>query len=231
MLIDACCDIPDHKPTRDELRARLTMLSDDRFTLVLKRALDNPDVPLERCAGGRCYRFYGSEARSENGLYNTIRHKIEVGWGRKQGMRFVETFDTSRAGRRGYGSWSHPDLVVAAHPRRRATADSVKLLHSFEIERMGCFTIESVYQAHAQGFGADYSWVAAHVGTELTDEVRIRRAAKHLGIGLIEIRNPANLGTWATLPAARRKPTLAERAEFLGVAMGQPDFDMIPPTI
>lgn len=89
------------------------------------------------------------------------------------------------------------------------------MTHTFEIERAGAFDLCSIYQAHAQGRGADFSWVAFHDLGDLADRDRIMKTATELGIGLVAFTKPNNLQTWTTLiEAHRREPTPTERALF-----------------
>ena len=117
----------------------------------------------------------------------------------------------------------HPDLVISEQRRRRSAGDPLNIVvHTFEIERAGAFNVCSVYQAHAQGRGADYSWVAFHDIGKLGGRDRIYATAKELGIGLIGFTNPNNLSTWKTVDARKRTPTTTERDQFADCVMPQP---------
>lgn len=69
-------------------------------------------------------------------------------------------YATARPNQRSGRRWVAPDLVMACHPGRKSRPDVPKLLHTFEVETASGFGIESVYQAHAHGRGADFSWGA-----------------------------------------------------------------------
>lgn len=226
MLLDACSDVPHHRPTRDDLRDRLPNLTDVQFEATLQATLDDPHSGLEVGPGGRYFRYYGSEGTGAVGqiaIYAVVRSKLEQGWGPRRGMRHVETFDTSRSGRRDGSIWVHPDVVLREQRRRRTAGDPPNIVvHTFEIEHAGAFDIGSVYQAHAQGRGADYSWVAFHDIGRLAgrdagaqrERARVVATATELGIGLVAFKKPNNLETWTTIDAMRRRPTPEERALF-----------------
>lgn len=79
MLFDACCAVPDHRPTRDELRALLPQLTDDQFIATLQKALDDPEFPLEGAPGGRYYGTEGTGSVGRVGLYGVVATKLEQG--------------------------------------------------------------------------------------------------------------------------------------------------------
>ena len=62
------------------------------------------------------------------------------------------------------------------------------------------FTIKSIYQAHAQGRGANYCWVIGAFTPGITDHERDRVlwTAKELGVGVVEFERPGAYGTWRT---------------------------------
>lgn len=226
MLFDACCEVPDHRPTRDELRALLPKVSEVQFLATLQRALEDPDFPLDGAPGGRYYRFYGTEGTGSVGrvgLYSVVATKLKQGWGPRRGMRHIEVFDTARSGRRDGAIWVQPDLVLQEQRRRARADDPLNLVfHTFEIERSGAFDLASVYQAHAQGRGADFSWVAFHELGRLADRARIMTTASELGVGVVAFTSPNNLETWrTTIEATRRYPTADERALFHSRVMPQ----------
>ena len=91
---------------------------------------------------------------------------------------------------------------------------------AFEIEAFGRFDVASVHQAHAQGRGADFSWVAfVRPESNEVDSPIPRRAkrsvtaeetwnhivwtARDLGVGLISFTNPGSSGTWRVHEEAR----------------------------
>ena len=124
-----------------------------------------------------------------------------------------------RGGRR-KGVWTRPDCVLVYYPARRRSLDEKPTLATFEIEAPCKFDIRSVYEAHAHGFGADYSWVLffRDVDPDLPaphrDWHRIDWAAKSCGVGLISLTNPGSASTWVAERGAVRR-TDGDRTEFI----------------
>ena len=101
----------------------------------------------------------------------------------------------ARGGSRGWGTWTHPDLVVSADPRRRRSRSEPPRLHAIEVETAEGFDLKSVYQAHAQGRGANYCWVIGAFAAGVTDYEwdRALWTAKELGVGIVELRDLGRL--------------------------------------
>jgi hypothetical protein len=128
--------------------------------------------------------------------------------------------------------WAHPDLVVAADPRRRSSAGEPRRLHAIEVETKNGFDLKSVYQAHAQGRGADYVWVIGNKAPKVDppDWERIVWTASDLGVGLVTYDNPGASTTWVNhIEAAHRLPTAEQRERFIEMAIGpriRGDYDL-----
>ena len=121
---------------------------------------------------------------------------------------------------------AHPDLVFACFPRRRARANSPKELHAVEVETLEGFSIKSIYQAHAQGHGADFTWVFTFAGAiEKGDKFdRILWAAEQTGVGLVKFDKPGASTTYRKLLTARRLAANSkERLEFVTRVIGDAD--------
>ena len=173
---------------------------------------------------GGVIQHRGTE-RAANGLYSDIARIIADYWGpRALGLRNITPIHTARGGSRGEGVWTHPDLVVAADPKRRNGQSEPRRLHAIEVETKAGFDLRSVYQAHAQGRGADYSWVFGSKKPEVSpkDWERVVWTAKDLGVGLVTFAQPGSFGTWITHgEAAHQEPTPDERAQFIERAVGK----------
>lgn len=119
--------------------------------------------------------------------------------------------------------WSHPDIVVAADPRKRSSRNEQRRLHSIEVETADGFDLRSVYQAHAQGRGASYSWVFGSKQPDVTpaDWERVIWTAHELGVGVVTFESPAAYTSWTThVEADLREHEPRLREEFLEVAIG-----------
>lgn len=198
--------------------------SDKLADLVTASAGHVKRANLGRAAG---VALIGSE-RGQRGsvpLYRDVRRVLETTWARAQGWQAAKALDTALNGKADTGVWSRPDCVLAWYPARRRSPGELPTLSSYEIEAPGRFDIRSVYEAHAHGFGADYSWVvffrpdaSSVVEVPHPDWARILAAAKTCGIGLLSVTNSGNATTWRIeRPADRR--TDGEREEFVRRAL------------
>lgn len=191
----------------------------------LDGVVDKSDGHVKRTRGGarRTIALIASEKGCRGGVrvYSEVRRVLKDTWAGRQGWRPVDALDTALNGRAATGRWSRPDCVLVWYPRRRRTRDEPPRLSTFEIEGPGQFSIESVYEAHAQGFGADYSWVvfypakiAAPDGLPHRDWPRICAAAAACGVGLLRITNSGDAATWQVERAPVRR-TDGDRTEFI----------------
>jgi len=222
ILVDTLKRIDGNQASERRL-AELTGWSSDKVRRIVQAAATDRIVEIQIGRGG-VVQFRGSEVVSANGLYSDVARVVERYWGPQQlGLRNILTVETSRAGRRGQGVWSHPDLVLLADPRRRSSLDELPRTHSIEVEIKAGFDLRSVYQAHAQGRGADYSWVFGNKtpGVERSDWERIYSTAEELGVGLVTFDRAGSWTTWRHyLDARHRKPKATDREEFLDLALG-----------
>ena len=159
-------------------------------------------------------------------LYKDARRVLSKTWANSKKMQCAAALDTSLAGRAKTGTWSRPDCVLVSYPARRASLSQPPHLSTFEIEGRGSFSVESVYQAHSHGWGADYSWVLfvrsetdkSDGNSPEPDWDRIVWVAKACGVGLISCTKPNNYKTWIEhIPAKRRADN--RRKEFVEQAI------------
>jgi hypothetical protein len=205
---------------------RLTLLTgwdDSKVRRVVDKAIANPMVSVHIGRGGTV-KYRGLERASSNGLYSDVARVIKKYWGPRQlGLRSIDVIQTATGGKRGEGVWIHPDLVVAADPRRRSSRDEPRRLHAIEVETSAGFDIRSVYQAHAQGRGATYSWVFGNKlpDVDRKDWNRVLWTAEELAVGVVTFERPGVFGGWKThIMAKRREPSDADREAFLVRALG-----------
>ena len=196
----------------------------DKVRTVVDRGCADDSKPLYRGPGG-VVKFRGSESRGTVGIYADVERVIKKYWGgRDRGWRNIEVLVTARGGRRGSGSWVHPDLTVRCDPRRKRHRDDPAMLVSIEVESDGGFDIRSVYQAHSQGRGADYTWVLYQSQPYMSDAEsdRILWAAQELGVGLVEFERAGAYGTWHVRhEAEHRDPDEQDRAMFCEYVLGE----------
>ena len=223
ILADALKRMPSNQASPDRLAAAVGW-EVEKVRRVARRGDEDPTFPLWFGPGG-VIKYRGSESDFSNGLYEDIARVITSYWGERDfGLRKISTIFTARAGRRGGGIWTHPDLVIAADPARRNSRDEPRRLHAVEVETAAGFDLRSVYQAHAQGRGADYTWVFGNTtpGVTQPDWERIMWTARELGIGVVTFEKPGAYGTWTThLNAVHQSPHRAERELFIDTALGE----------
>lgn len=173
-------------------------------------------------------RYLGSErgARNDVGLYGDVGRVLTRYFAaRSLKARQPEVFDTCFGSRRGHGTWTHPDLVLAAYPQRRKRATDPKQLHAIEVETVKGFDVKSVYQAHAQARGANFAWVFTFSdGIDDTPAYeRISWAVQQLGVGLVQFKNPAAYTTYEILFRPKDlEPSEEHRTDFVTRVMNQP---------
>lgn len=222
MLVDVLSAAPNEQLSRAKIGMALGW-SIDKVDRVIQRACADSTQAISIGSGG-VIRFRGSE-RGKDGSYNDVARVIERHWGPNQGFRDISVLNTARAGRRGLGVWTHPDLVMQAFPRRKRHRDDLRDLHAIEVEIYKGFDIRSVYQAHAQGRGADFSWVFFATAPSVNPPLdRILWAAEELGIGMVEFDRAAASTTYKLhLPAVRRDHWTEEEREGFRATVGPLD--------
>jgi hypothetical protein len=200
---------------------RLTILTgwdEDKVRRVVENASTNPMINVHVGRGGTV-QYRGTERTSSNGLYSDVARVLATYWAsRELNLRNVDVIVTATGGTRGGGVWTHPDLVIAADPARRRSRNEPRRLHAVEVETNAGFDVRSVYQAHAQGRGAEYSWVFGNTlpGVAPKDWERVMWTAESLGVGVVTFDRPGSFGTWTTHRHAEHKePSSDQREAFL----------------
>lgn len=168
---------------------------------------------IHQTSGGRSLVFTDIERGGGSagvGLYNRVQRVLL-----KHGLPRVycgdpEVLGTARL-RSGDGRvWIAPDLVLRCRARG-APPGASKVLHTLEIETASGFSVRSIYQAHAQGWGGDYSWVLFKSRSghdplnDIVDGARMLDVARALGVGLVSFENENSVKTWRLHQRARRR--------------------------
>ncbi len=185
--------------------AELLNWDPDKARRIAEKAAGDPSLPIS-IAKGSVVKFRGREVGSSVGIYADVAKVLIKRFGPEEmNYRNIDVVDTSRSGTRSAGVWSHPDLVMAANPARRSSATEPRRIHAIEVETEDGFDLRSVYQAHAQGRGANYSWVfgSKQPGVEKNDWLRVVWTAKELALGSLSIAavgHPGGKPSWG-LPA------------------------------
>lgn len=218
-IIRVLKQIPFNKATVPQLIEALTpRMTEQQIVATIDRLDLDPDTGVSKVHGG--VQYFGTETGKRPGLYKEIKRGIERRWANdtKLGTSF-HAIHTSHQGRKGAGSWTHPDLVLEV--QRRSDANPRVHYHAFEIEQASGFDIQSVYQAFEQGRGADFRWVFFTGSLPAETRVpwlRIRAAAHEIGVGLVHVAKPSVPSKWKTIEKARivtAPPSAAQREDFL----------------
>lgn len=175
----------------------------EKVTRIVDAADADPAFPLHRYKGGSVL-YTGNDA---DGLYRTVIRVGKAFFEESVGLRDIEVVESSHGGTRHSGAWVHPDLVMRAFPKRRASSTDPHDLHAIEVEHATGFDLRSVYQSFEQARGADFAWVIFNLGST-TDSalMRIKQAAVETGVGLIQFEKPTVRTTWSMVAEAKRQP-------------------------
>jgi len=185
LLVDSLMEFDRQQASANKLAVALDW-DIEKVMRVVNAARSDSTRPVQVGPGG-VIQYRGSERGKETGIYQDVARVIENYWAKKIGLREPHVTVTARGGRRRGEVWSHPDLVLSALPPRRRHRDDPPDLHSIEVETYSGFDIKSVYQAHAQGRGADYRWVFFATAPKVNPPLdRIQWAAAELNIGLVQ---------------------------------------------
>ena len=233
-LIDVLRDQPLQRASVKQLAEKLEWPI-EKIQRVVDKCVANPLSQVSSGKGGSI-QFYGSEQGLESsGLYKAVQNVLHKYWARSRGLKDVRTYFTAKGGTRGAGVFVHPDLVLFADPPRKRYRDEPSQIHVFEIEHATGFDLPSIYQAHAQGRGADFTWVITSKDSPklLDNSERVDWTVENLGVGLIEFGRPGSWTTWNERhPADRRgeRPNQdrdsGDREDFLHQVLGK-DHDEI----
>ena len=132
ILVDHLRDQPRNSASPTRLSA-LTGWPADKVERAIQRGVKDPYLALHIGRGGTV-QYRGEEASAQPGIYSDVAESSRV-TGVLVNWDFVMTVAFSaRGGSRGWGTWTHPDLVVSADPRRRRSRSEPPRLHAIEVE-------------------------------------------------------------------------------------------------
>lgn len=229
LMIDELAGLDGSQATIRKL-AGLLKWDAEKVRRVAEKGSSDPTLPVF-IAKASVVKFRGSEIGSAVGIYADVAKVIINRFGpERMGYRDIDVVDSAKSGKRGSGVWTHPDLVMAAYPRRRSSADEPRRLHAIEVETADGFDLKSVYQAHAQGRGANYSWVfgSKRPGVSKGDWARVLWTANELKVGLVTFEKPHLMSTWTKhFDPVFRETTLEDRADFLKQTVSAANIELI----
>lgn len=161
-------------------------------------------------------------APTERDLYEPVATVLRGQWARDSRFRHQIVEITASQGRRNTGgTWTRPDIVVAALRIFPFLPGKFFDLITFEIKPTWAIDVTAVYEALAHRRAATQSYVWLHCqGGDQEQEVlaRIKEEAEHHGIGVIVATNPADYETWDTIAEPDRiEPDPEALNEFIAL--------------
>ena len=171
---------------------------------------------------GGVVKYMGSEKHGDSPVYSDAAHALETYWAKKHHLKTATAYVTAHTGHKGQLDWTHPDLVLRGRTQKKQSVGGWHL-HAFEVEKVGGFSMASIFQAYVQASGADFAWVLysrQDVPSEYFE--RVTWAAGQVGVGLISYGKPGSITTWREeLQARFRKPSMSDHTTFVTSAFGE----------
>lgn len=214
---------------------------DDRYWPIRDRLVDAGQLELGRGRGGSV-RLVAQTTVSEAGaqvappvpappvgfseaeLYEPVAKVLRSEWARDMRFRSHVVEVTARQGRRDTGgTWTRPDIVVAALRVFPHVPGKFFDLITFELKAVDGIDVTGVFEAlsHRRAATQAYVWLHVPSGSELDDDIarvleRIHDEARRHGVGLIVGSDPADYSSWdIQLRAARFEPDPEFLNEFI----------------
>jgi hypothetical protein len=215
--------------------------NDDQYWPIRDRLVDSGKLELGRGKGGSVSLVAPTEVPgiatspttsptttdlniAEGDLYQPIAKVLRNEWARDMRFRSHVVEVTARQGRRETGgTWTRPDIVVAALRVFPHVPGKFFDLITFEVKPLDGIDVTAVFEAlsHRRAATQAYVWLHVPAGAESKDEVgfilpRINEEARRHGIGLIVGSEPAEYSSWdVQLRAARFEPDPEFQNEFI----------------
>lgn len=211
---------------------------DDRYWAIRDRLVDSGQLQLGKGKGGSVSLVaqaippddLGQRAAqttptiseiTEADLYQPVAEVLRKDWARDMRFRSHIVEVTARAGRRDTGgTWTRPDIVVAALRVFPHVPGKFFDLITFELKSLSGINVTGVFEALSHRRAATQAYVWLHVPSDATrdDDLleRIGDEAKRHGVGLIVGENPTNYESWdIRLRATRFEPDPEFLNEFI----------------
>jgi hypothetical protein len=161
---------------------------------------------------------------TEADLYEPVAKVLRNEWARDRRFRSHVVEVTARQGRRDTGgTWTRPDIVVAALRVFPHVPGKFFDLITFELKSMDGIDVTGVFEAlsHRRAATQAYVWLHVPSASEADDDVttilsRINDEARRHGVGLIVGADPADYSSWdIQLQAVRLEPDPEFLNEFI----------------
>jgi hypothetical protein len=220
---------------------------DDQYWSIRDRLLDSGHLQLGRGKGGSVSLVTSNEPEavvppsqdtaallrtitSEASLYEPVAEVLRKEWSRYMRFREHVVEVTAKQGRRDTGgTWTRPDIVVAALRSFPYVPGKFFDLITFELKSIEGMDVTGVFEALAHRRAATQSYVWLHVPTESSTQEdvsalteRIADEARRHGIGLIVAADPSDYSSWdIQLRAIRVEPDPEFLNEFVAQQLSQ----------
>ena len=164
------------------------------------------------------------EATAEYGLYGPVATVLGNEWAKDRRFRSHRVEVTARQGRRETGgTWTRPDIVIAALRVFPYVPEKYFDLVTFEVKAYEGIDVTAVFEALAHRRAATQAYVWLHVPEDMKERgdkemvlQRIADEARRLGVGLIVGSDPADYSTWdVQQEAVRYEPDPEAMNEFI----------------
>ncbi|MCI5120502.1 MAG: hypothetical protein D3908_04765 [Candidatus Electrothrix sp. AUS4] len=158
---------------------------------------------------------------NEESLYDPMLDVVRHRWAKDQPFDQVLAERTDKGGRRKDGTWTRPDITVAAMTSYTYVPGRFFDVITFEIKHYTALNVTAVYEALAHRRAATRAYVVAYLPinqeeqfVEILDDI-YDEAKKH-GIGLIIAGDPEDYDTWEIKEeATRSQPDPVRLNEFI----------------
>ena len=165
----------------------------------------------------------------EKPLYEPVAAILATSWAKDQGFRQHKVEITAnRGGLKTGGTWTRPDVVLAAYRIFPFLPGRYLDVITFEIKPRAWIDVTAVYEALAHRRAATQSYVWFHCPAEDRDGMaeildRVTDEAERHGVGVIVASSPGEITTWETLADAERvEPDPELLNEFIDVQLSEP---------
>lgn len=219
------------------------------YDAIKRRLLDDGQIVSGRGRGGSVKRFVDQELAedvvaeneaaaadrfpNEESLYGPLLNQINNAWAKDQPFDRYAVENTSRGGRRQHGTWSRPDLCVAAMTSYTYVPGRIFDVITFEVKHYSGLNLTALYEALAHRRSATRSYVLAYVPAQQEDAYEerlkeIEEECQKTGIGLIVAINPDSFDDWdIRVEAQRFEPDATRLNNFIRAQLTEGTRDAI----
>jgi hypothetical protein len=199
----------------------------ETYWSIRNRLVDSGVLELGRGQGGAVRLVTQTPAQPgtiEDDLYTPVADVLKTQWAGDWRFTRVIVEDTARQGRRDTGgTWTRPDIVMAALRVFPHVPGKFFDLITFELKSGAAIDVKAVFEAlsHRRAATQAYVWLHVPTGAESNADLstrleRIKEEASRYGVGMIVGADPSDYSSWEfRLQAARFEPDPESMNEFI----------------